>query len=165
MKVSGLDVHKDSIFCAIYDGKLYSEVKEYDSTTNSVRNLGLFLQCEGVKQVAMESTSIYWTPVCGWLVYYRYAQCKRQLRNLDAWIRRKLRCYRIKQCKRVITLQRFLESCGVAKWHSWIIALSGKGNWRKSGSPQAAQAMGNKWFDEEVGLYNLSLNYVRLNRL
>ena len=35
MKVSGLDVHKDSIFCAIYDGKSYSEVKEYDSTTNS----------------------------------------------------------------------------------------------------------------------------------
>jgi transposase len=63
MKVSGLDVHKDSIFCAIYDGKLYSEVKEYDSTTNSIRNLGLFLQGEGVKQVAMESTSIYWTPV------------------------------------------------------------------------------------------------------
>jgi len=63
MKVSGLDVHKDSIFCAIYDGKLYSEVKEYNSTTNSIRNLGLLLQGEGVNQVAMESTSIYWTPV------------------------------------------------------------------------------------------------------
>jgi transposase len=63
MKVSGLDVHKDSIFCAIYDGKLYSDVKEYDSTTNSIRNLGLYLQSEGIKQVAMESTSIYWTPV------------------------------------------------------------------------------------------------------
>jgi len=63
MKVSGLDVHKDSIFCAIYDGKLYSEVKEYDSTTNRIRSLGLFLQSEGVQQVAMESTSIYWIPV------------------------------------------------------------------------------------------------------
>jgi transposase len=63
MKVSGLDVHKDSIFCAIYDGKSYSEVKEYDSTTNSIRKLGNQLQSEGVQQVAMESTSIYWTPV------------------------------------------------------------------------------------------------------
>ena len=63
MKVSGLDVHKDSIFCAIYDGKSYSEVKEYDSTTNSIRRLGFQLQSEGVHQVAMESTSIYWTPV------------------------------------------------------------------------------------------------------
>jgi hypothetical protein len=29
MKTSGLDVHKDSIFCAIYDGKSYSSVKEF----------------------------------------------------------------------------------------------------------------------------------------
>lgn len=29
MKVSGLDVHKDTVFCAIYDGKKYEEVQEY----------------------------------------------------------------------------------------------------------------------------------------
>jgi transposase len=63
MKVSGLDVHKDIVFCAIYDGKLYSDVKEYDSTTNSIRQMGEHLKKEGVKQVAMESTSIYWIPV------------------------------------------------------------------------------------------------------
>ena len=39
MKVSGLDVHKDSIFCAIYDGKVYSEVKEYESMTDRIRKL------------------------------------------------------------------------------------------------------------------------------
>jgi hypothetical protein len=33
MKVSGLDVHKDSVFCAIYNGKIYSEVNEYAATT------------------------------------------------------------------------------------------------------------------------------------
>jgi transposase len=63
MKVSGLDMHKDIIFCAIYDGKSYSEVKEYDSTTNSIRKMGEHLKKEGVEQVAMESTSIYWIPV------------------------------------------------------------------------------------------------------
>ena len=84
------------------------------------------------------------------------------MRNLDSWIRRKLRCFRIKQCKRVITLQRFLERQGVDSWQSWILSLSGKGHWRKSGCPQVHQAMGNKWF-EELGLYNLSLNYARLN--
>gem|GEM_PF-7125593 len=26
MKTSGLDVHKDKIFCVIFDGKSYSEV-------------------------------------------------------------------------------------------------------------------------------------------
>jgi group II intron reverse transcriptase/maturase len=98
----------------------------------------------------------------GWLNYFRHAQCKSLLRNLDSWIRRKLRCYRLKQCKRTITLQQFLKSRGVDTWQSWILALSGKGHWRKSGCPQAHQALSNKWFDE-VGLYNLTLNYERLN--
>jgi hypothetical protein len=40
MKTSGLDVHKDSIFCAIYDGKSYSPVKEFSTTTVSIRELG-----------------------------------------------------------------------------------------------------------------------------
>lgn len=63
MKVSGLDVHKDSIFCAIYNGKKVEEVKEYPTFTHSIREMGLYLQKEGVKKIAMESTGIYWIPV------------------------------------------------------------------------------------------------------
>jgi RNA-directed DNA polymerase len=100
----------------------------------------------------------------GWLLYFQYARCQHLLRNLDAWIRRKLRCYRIKQCKRTYTLQRFLVSLGVEKWQGWILALSGKGFWRLSSCPQVNQAMGTQWFDN-LGLYNLSLNYVRLTNL
>ncbi len=99
------------------------------------------------------------TPVLrGWLNYFHIAKCKNLLRNLDAWIRRKLRCYRLKQCKRVITLKRFLKSLGVPNWQSWILALSGKGWWRKSGCPQVHQAMNLKWF-EDLGLYNMSIKY------
>jgi len=63
MKVCGLDVHKDSIFCSIYDGKTSSEVKVFDSTTRFIYEMGEYLMTEGVNQVAMESTSIYWIPV------------------------------------------------------------------------------------------------------
>jgi hypothetical protein len=63
MKVRGLDVHKDTIFCTIYDWRSYSDVKDYESITYSVCELGKYLQEEDVQQVAMESTSIYWTPV------------------------------------------------------------------------------------------------------
>jgi len=63
MKTCGLDVHKESIFCAIYDGKSYSEVKEYATTTPDIRQMGEYLREEGVKKVAMESTSTYWVPV------------------------------------------------------------------------------------------------------
>ena len=97
----------------------------------------------------------------GWLNYFHIARCKKLLCNLDAWIRRKLRCYRLKQCKRAITLKRFLKSLGVPNWQSWILALSGKGWWRKSGCPQVHQAMSLKWF-KDLGLYNLSENYVLL---
>jgi len=97
----------------------------------------------------------------GWLNYFHIAKCKSLLRNLDAWIRRKLRCYRLKQCKRAITLKRFLKSLGVPNWQSWILALSGKGWWRKSGCPQVHQAMNLKWF-EDLGLFNLSIKYALL---
>ena len=68
MKTSGIDVHKDKIFCAIYDGKSYSEVKEFSTTTNSIRSMGEYLQSEKVKKVAMESTSTYWVPI--WDILY-----------------------------------------------------------------------------------------------
>lgn len=97
----------------------------------------------------------------GWLNYFRIAKCNRLLRNLDAWIRRKLRCFRLKQCKRTITIKRFLRSLGVPNWQSWILALSGKGWWRKSGCPQVHQAMNLEWF-RTLGLYNMSDNYALL---
>ena len=68
MKTSGLDVHKDSIFCAIYDGKRHSSVKEFSTTTNSIRSPGEYLQSEKVKKVAMESTGTYWVPI--WDILY-----------------------------------------------------------------------------------------------
>jgi len=62
-KSCGLDVHKGTIFCAIYDGKLQSEVKEFSTTTISINNMGEYLQSENVEEIAMESTGIYWIPV------------------------------------------------------------------------------------------------------
>ncbi len=98
----------------------------------------------------------------GWLTYYKEAKCATLLRNLDGWIRRKLRCIRLKQCKRVYSVQQFLERQVVRKRQSWILALSGKGWWRKSGTPQAHEAMGTAWFND-LGLYSLSLHFVALH--
>lgn len=142
------------------NGSLSIAQKSLDRIKERVR--GITRRNRGVKfeQIISELTPV----LRGWLNYFQYTKSRKLLQNLDAWIRRKLRCYRIKQCKKKITLQRFLESMGVEKWHSWILALSGKGHWRKSSSPQAHQAMGTKWFDD-LGVYNLSLNYERLTNL
>ncbi len=47
MKVSGLDVHKDSVFCGIYDGKKQKEVKEFPTFTCDIIEM---LKKEGVKK-------------------------------------------------------------------------------------------------------------------
>src|SRR5690606_41202340 len=63
MKTAGLDVHKDSIFCAVFNGKHYSDVEVFETFSTSIRKLGDYLKEAEVKRVALESTSIYWVPV------------------------------------------------------------------------------------------------------
>ncbi len=87
----------------------------------------------------------------GWVTYFRLADCRSHLKRLGGWIRRKLRCVILKRLKRTKTIADWLRRRGVPDWRSWTMALSGKGWWRKSGTPQANEAMGNDWF-AEVGL-------------
>ena len=98
----------------------------------------------------------------GWVTYFRHARAQSALRELDQWLRRKLRCVRLKQCKRVMTIANFLQDCGVPEWRAWILALSGKGWWRMAGSPQAAEAMTLAWFDLQ-GLISLAGHHAALN--
>ena len=98
----------------------------------------------------------------GWVTYFRLAQCKSHLQHLDQWLRRKVRCYRLKQRKRAKPIADFLMEQGVPEWRSWLLALSGKGWWRMAGSPQASEAMPIQWF-QKMGLINLTNRYLLLN--
>jgi len=97
----------------------------------------------------------------GWVTYYRYARCKTALTELDQWIRRRLRCYRLKQRKRRYAIATFLRDLGLPAWRAWPLAWSGKGWWRKAGSPPAAEAMSIQWF-ENAGLVSLVQHYATL---
>jgi group II intron reverse transcriptase/maturase len=99
----------------------------------------------------------------GWLNYFRLAQMKSKLASIEGWLRRRLRCFRLKQCKRVIGIVRFLRKLGVEKKLSWRTALSGKGWWCLSNSPGSAIGMDNNWFIKQ-GFYSLSANYQKLFR-
>jgi group II intron reverse transcriptase/maturase len=140
------------------DGSLSIAKKSIDRFKEKVRSITKRNRGIKFEQVIAELIPV----MRGWLNYFHHARCKSLLQNLDSWIRRKLRCFRLKQCKKTITLQQFLKSRGVDTWQSWILALSGVGHWRKSACPQMHQALSNKWFDE-IGLYNLTLNYEKLN--
>jgi len=97
----------------------------------------------------------------GWVTYFRYANAKGHLQRLDEWIRRKLRCVRLKQRKRAKPIADFLMQQGVPEWRAWRLAMSGKGWWRMAGSPPAAEAMTLGWFKDQ-GLVNLTERYLAL---
>jgi RNA-directed DNA polymerase len=97
----------------------------------------------------------------GWLNYFRHARMKNHLLELDEWIRRKLRCYRIKQRKRGRSIGQFLTALGLPPERAWLLAGSGKGWWALSCTPPVHEAMNRQWF-EDLGLVNLSCHYATL---
>lgn len=96
----------------------------------------------------------------GWMNYFRLAKMQRKLQDIDGWMRRRLKSFRLKQCKRAISIANYLQKLGVSKHLSWRTALSGKGWWRLANSPAIAIGMTNQWFLEQ-GFYSLLENYKR----
>jgi len=94
----------------------------------------------------------------GWLNYFKNAKMKRHLRDLEAWLRRRLRCYRLKQCKRALGIARFLTKLEVPWNRSWTTAGSSKGWFRLSMTHAAHEGMNLNWF-KKMGLYSLTANY------
>lgn len=97
----------------------------------------------------------------GWVTYFRLAAGKSPFQRLDGWIRRKLRCVRLKQRKRAKSIAEFLQSLGVSWTQSWTTAACGKGWWRMSGTPSAHHGMSNHWFETQ-GFKSLEVRYVSL---
>jgi RNA-directed DNA polymerase len=99
----------------------------------------------------------------GWVTFFRHAAGKTHLIAMDQWLRRRLRCLRLKQCKRTRTIARFLQRLGVPKDRAWIGASSGKGWWRCADTPPVHEGMSAAWF-KSLGLASLAERYVLLNR-
>lgn len=90
----------------------------------------------------------------GWVNYFKMIETPNKLSKLDSWIRRKLRCYRLKQRKSGRSIVTFLMGLGVSEKNARKIASSGKGWWRLSHTAAVQHAMSNAWFDKQ-GLINL----------
>ena len=125
---------------------------------------------EKIRQITRRNRSVSFAQVIvelnlfltGWLNYYRFAACRFELQCLDEWIRRKLRCYRLKQCKRGKAMARFLKKLGASPSLAHRVASSGKGWWRLSASRPSHQAMPAEWFRKQ-GLLSLVLKYDALH--
>lgn len=99
--------------------------------------------------------------ITGWSNYFRLAnKWLATIRDIDGWIRRKLRCYRLKQCGRKYTIYKLLRSLGVAKTTGWNVVMYSQGWWDMSIKQAVSRSMGTKWFFQ-WGLQSL---YLRMNR-
>jgi transposase len=63
---AGLDLHKETVVACIRhmaDGKVTTEVKSFQATTQKLMELSDWLSSQGVTHIAMEATGVYWKPV------------------------------------------------------------------------------------------------------
>ena len=88
------------------------------------------------------------------MLFFRLSANISVFNGLDSWIRRRLRCYRLKQRKRTYSVYKFLVELGVSVQNAWKLAKSSKGWWRLSLNPNIHTAMSNVWFDR-CGLVSL----------
>ena len=99
----------------------------------------------------------------GWIQYFRMARMKGALEEIAQWLRRRLRCLKLKQCRKTLAIARLLMSLGVREDSAWMLALSGKGWWRLADTPQAHQGMSLSWF-KQIGLIVPDEFYLTLQR-
>lgn len=89
----------------------------------------------------------------GWKAYFGIAEVLSPLRDIDKWIRRKLRCYHWKQWGRAG--YRELRRRGVSVREAWNTAKSAHGPWRLSKTPALALALPARYFSS-LGLPSLA---------
>jgi RNA-directed DNA polymerase len=97
--------------------------------------------------------------IIGWTNYFRLANTwLNNFRQIDGWMRRKLRCYRLKQCGRRYTTYKYLRSLGISERKSWNIVMYSQGWWHMSSKQAVNEAMNLQW----CTLYGLQSLYLRM---
>jgi RNA-directed DNA polymerase len=95
----------------------------------------------------------------GWGRYFGTGNVRNRFRDLDAWIRRRLRSVQLRSWKKVRKLHREMRKRG---WDNKELPGLRMTAWRSSHSTYAQYAMPNKWF-EEIGLSSLLAIYNELH--
>jgi RNA-directed DNA polymerase len=97
----------------------------------------------------------------GWTAYFALADHPRPLRDLDEWLRRRLRQVRWKEWKRFRTRRRNFTALGIPDGtaHQW--AATRKGYWRIAGSAPLQRALPNAYWTGH-GLRTFTDTYHRL---
>ncbi len=99
----------------------------------------------------------------GWVGYFRLADSGRMFRDLDGWIRRRLRQVRWKEWKSTAAKRHNLRIRGISERSARKWAGSSKGYWRVAGSRVLQVSLPNTYWNR-LGLKTLSQTWQRLNQ-
>lgn len=119
--------------------------KAIDKLKNEVRDLTKRTRGYSFTRITSELT-VY---LRGWKGYFGITEVTSYLKDVDKWIRRKLRCYLWKQWGR--RGYRELKNRGISTQLAWNTAKSAHGPWRLSNSPALSIALPTKFFTS-IGL-------------
>lgn len=90
----------------------------------------------------------------GWAAYFKLAETRRALEEMDGWIRHKLRCILWRQWKRPYTRAKNLMNAGLKEERAWRSACNQRGPWWNSGASHMNRAFPKSFFDH-LGLVSL----------
>ncbi len=97
----------------------------------------------------------------GWVAYFRLVDVRGSLEEMDAWIRRKLRCILWRQWKQPRTRHKELRRRGLDETRAAISAYNGRGPWWNAGASHMNQAVPTSML-RRLGLVSLIDEHRRL---
>jgi len=131
------------------DKRLKVADKAIDKLKDRVRELTRRTRGNRIEVIAAELRE----SLLGWKAYFGIAEVLSPLRDIDKWIRRKLRCYIWKQWGPAG--YRELRKRGVTVREAWNTSKSAHGPWRLSKTPALALALPLRYF-ENLGVPSLA---------
>lgn len=85
--------------------------------------------------------------VRGWAGYFQFSESKAMWKELDGWLRRRLRCLIWRQAKTRQRRSTLLRRQGLAEDRAWHSARNGHGPWWNSGASHMNHAFPKAFFD------------------
>lgn len=100
--------------------------------------------------------------ITGWVNYFKIADMGQLVRDLDEWLRRRIRMCYWKRWKRIKTKHDNLVKLGVENHKAWEYANTRKGYWRISRSPTLSTALSNEKLKKQ-GFPSITERYLEVH--
>ena len=131
------------------DARIKVAPKAIDKLKATIRELTCRTRGRRLTEIVQELK----TALTGWKSYFGVAEVLSPLREIDKWVRRRLRCYAWKQWGSAG--YRELRKRGVSVREAWNISKSAHGPWRLSQTPALTLALPARLF-RQMGLPELA---------